>query len=52
MGMNGAVWIKCAEVEDLVIIRNAIANSEQLNDVQTEAMVNRLIEVAKRRLRS
>lgn len=48
VGMNGAVWVRAKTCIDSIIIRNAVLNSEFLNDVQTEAMVEQLIKVAKK----
>ena len=42
IGMNGLIWIKSKEILHAVIIRNAILNSEFLNDIQSEAMVEKL----------
>ena len=42
IGMNGLIWIKSKEILHTVVIRNAILNSEFLNDIQSEAMVEKL----------
>ncbi len=42
IGMNGLIWIKSKEILHAIIIRNAILNSEFLNDIQSEAMVEKL----------
>lgn len=42
IGMNGLIWIKSKEVLHTVVIRNAILNSEFLNDIQSEAMIEKL----------
>ena len=40
IGMNGAVWVKCGDVVENIIIRNAIINSQYLNDIEIEAMID------------
>ncbi len=46
--MNGAVWIRAKTTVESIIIRNAILNSEHLDDVETEVMVDQLIKVSKK----
>jgi hypothetical protein len=38
--MNGGIWIKAKGIVESIIIRNAIINSEFLNDLEIEAMVD------------
>eukprot|EP00603_Paraphysomonas_imperforata_P013059 CAMPEP_0114459496 /NCGR_PEP_ID=MMETSP0104-20121206/5239_1 /TAXON_ID=37642 ORGANISM="Paraphysomonas imperforata, Strain PA2" /NCGR_SAMPLE_ID=MMETSP0104 /ASSEMBLY_ACC=CAM_ASM_000202 /LENGTH=209 /DNA_ID=CAMNT_0001632137 /DNA_START=168 /DNA_END=797 /DNA_ORIENTATION=- len=52
IGMNGMLWVQATDVEDCIIIRNAIINSLELDAFQTEAMVEILIEKMKLRKRS
>lgn len=40
IGMNGAVWIKSSGILESIIIRNAILNSQYLNDIEIEAMID------------
>lgn len=40
VGMNGAVWVKAADVMENIIIRNMIINSQYLSDIEVEAMVD------------
>ena len=40
IGMNGAVWFRSSGILENVIIRNAILNSQYLNDIEIEAMVD------------
>lgn len=40
VGMNGGVWLKTKEIIDSIIMRNAIINSEFLNDIEIEAMID------------
>jgi hypothetical protein len=47
--MNGLLWIQAKDVEECVIIRNAILNSMNLDTFQAEAMVEILIEKMKLR---
>ena len=42
VGMNGAIWLKAAEVMETIVIRNVLLNSVMLDDVQIEAMVETL----------
>ena len=42
VGMNGRVWVKCADVTQTIVIANAIASSENLLKTQIEPMVARL----------
>lgn len=40
VGMNGAVWIKAADIIENIIIRNTIINSQFLSNIEIEAMVD------------
>lgn len=42
VGMNGAIWIKAAKLHEMIAIRNAIINSEDLDEFQVEALVDRV----------
>ena len=46
IGMNGVVWIRCADMLKSLLIRNAIQNCEKLklDDIKTEAMVEVMIK--------
>lgn len=44
VGMNGLIWIQSGSVKESVIVRNAILNSVELDEIQTEAMVDVLLE--------
>jgi exosome complex component RRP40 len=47
VGMNGAVWIRAPDIITTIIIRNALLNSEFLDDHQIEAMVDELAKQSK-----
>lgn len=48
VGMNGAIWVRSNDLVDLIVIRNAILNSEFLDDdAQIIAMVDKLIQLSK-----
>lgn len=47
VGMNGAVWIRAPDIITTIIIRNAVLNSEFLDDHQIEAMVDELAKQGK-----
>jgi exosome complex RNA-binding protein Rrp4 len=48
VGMNGVIWIRCPSNHlDTIIIRNAILNSQHLDDLQCEAMVDKIISISK-----
>eukprot|EP01034_Spumella_vulgaris_P037837 gene37837-46689_t len=38
VGMNGAIWVRAQSAVDSIIIRNAVLNSEFLDDVETQVM--------------
>jgi hypothetical protein len=46
--MNGAIWVRAQSAVDSIIIRNAVLNSEFLDDLETQVMVDQLIKVAKK----
>ncbi len=46
--MNGAVWIRSKDTMESIIIRNAILNSEYLDDIQTEAMIEAVVKNARK----
>ena len=47
VGMNGAVWFRSnGNAMEHIIIRNAVLNAEFLDDVKTEVMVDRLVELS------
>lgn len=47
VGINGCVWLRAPGGNlEMVLIRNAILNSETLDDVQIEAMVEQLVAMA------
>jgi exosome complex component RRP40 len=49
IGMNGAIWVRSNDIVDLIVIRNAILNSEYLDDeAQIIAMVEKLTQLSKR----
>lgn len=48
VGMNGAVWIRSKDSMESIIIRNAILNSEFLDDIQTEAMIDAVVKNARK----
>ncbi len=48
VGVNGAVWFRGVTDVETIVIRNAILNSEYLEEVQTIAMVDKLAAVAKK----
>ena len=43
VGMNGKVWVNSHEPKNIILISNAILNSEYLNRKQCEAMVRSLV---------
>lgn len=48
IGMNGAIWVRSANLVDLIVIRNSILNAEYLeDDAQVIAMVAKLAELSK-----
>ena len=49
VGMNGLVWVRAGNVVDTIVVRNAIANAEYLDDAHTEAMVEQLVRRASAR---
>ena len=52
IGMNGAVWIKSSDMVESIIIRNAILNSQFLNDIEIEAMIDIIANSNKMKKRS
>lgn len=48
IGMNGGVWVRAEGIKDTVVIRNALLNAQSLDDAHTEAMVEKLVAMAKR----
>lgn len=47
MGVNGAVWFRSSNHPiEMIIIRNAILNSQYLDDEQSDSMVEKLVELA------
>ena len=42
VGMNGKVWVNAASKNHVILISNAIINSENMNDNQVQAMVTKL----------
>ena len=50
VGINGAVWFRCPSSPlETIIVRNAILNSQFLDDAHCEAMVEKLVELARTR---
>ena len=51
IGLNGVVWIKCSDMLQTLLVRNAILNCDKLklDDVQTEAMTEALVKQFKKR---
>ena len=49
VGMNGVVWLRGENPVQMIVIRNALLNSEHLSsDVQITAMVDKLATLAKK----
>lgn len=48
VGVNGAIWFRGVSDVETVVIRNAILNSELLDEAQTIAMVDKLAVLAKK----
>jgi exosome complex RNA-binding protein Rrp4 len=46
IGINGCIWIKGCNVTETIVVRNAILNSEVLNDIQIDSMVDKLSSIA------
>jgi exosome complex component RRP40 len=44
IGMNGMIWFKGSSVKESIVIRNALLNSERLNEFQIEAMIELLVQ--------
>jgi len=42
VGMNGRIWVKSGSKKNVILISNAILNSEFLKSTQIQAMVNKL----------
>lgn len=47
IGMNGLLWIQANSEEECIILRNAILNSMDLDEFQTEAMVEIMVDKLK-----
>jgi hypothetical protein len=45
--MNGLLWIQANSEEECIILRNAILNSMDLDEFQTEAMVEIMVDKLK-----
>lgn len=43
VGVNGKVWIHAETAKNIIIVHNAILNSENLTEEECEAMVNHLL---------
>jgi exosome complex RNA-binding protein Rrp4 len=48
IGVNGAIWIRGTTDIETIVIRNAIQNSEYLDDMETIAMVEKLYQLSKK----
>jgi exosome complex component RRP40 len=44
IGMNGRIWVKSENVEYIILVANAIQNSEYLSKDQIEQMIEKIIE--------
>ncbi|XP_050377424.1 uncharacterized protein LOC126794698 isoform X2 [Argentina anserina] len=44
IGLNGRVWVNATEADKVIIVANAIMNSENLSGVQQIAMVDKLLK--------
>ena len=45
VGLNGRVWVNADSPTKIILVANAISNSEFLNPAQTDTLVSRLVEV-------
>ena len=45
VGLNGRVWVNADSPTKIILVANAISNSEFLNPAQTETLVAKLVEV-------
>lgn len=51
IGLNGIVWMRCSDMLQSLLIKNAISNCNRLrlDDIQTEAMTEALVKQFKKR---
>jgi exosome complex component RRP40 len=44
VGMNGRIWVNSSNVESIILVANAIQNSEYLNKDQVEQMIAKIVQ--------